>query len=128
VQSLSTRGSTPESEWRVVPKKAFNDNTQRAGPACGQSFATYSCEVMNVTDEQPTQSLGGVAKLGIEGIHTQLECLKYAGTKKRSTNTPSGEGVDISILLLPDLVFDFRPYYINPEFLASAVHNIAAIG
>ena len=83
---------------------------------------------MNVTDEQPTQSFGGVAKLGIEGIHTQLECLKCVGTKKRSTNTPSGEGVDISILLLPDLVFDFRPYYINPEFLASAVHNIAAIG
>ena len=53
----------------------------------------------------------------VDLIHRQLECLKYlAGTKEildSSSQTgrqtaPSGQGIDLSIVLLPDILLDVR--------------------
>jgi FMN phosphatase YigB (HAD superfamily) len=58
--------------------------------------------VLNPTGFRTTPDHCNVVKV----IHTQLESLKYVGTVR--DNVPTGEGVDVSIVLLPDLVFDIR--------------------
>jgi len=83
---------------------------------------------MNVADTQTTGTSNASAtdsskrKNIVHTIHTQLECLKYVGTKK--DNTPTGEGIEVSIALLPDLVFDFRAYNLN----AMPPRKVCAVG
>jgi len=71
---------------------------------------------MKKTHHSPKEQRSVVAELtksAIETIQTQLECLKYVGT--RNGEVPTGQGMPLSILLLPDLVFDFRPYAMRRE-------------
>src|ERR1035438_1505069 len=61
---------------------------------------------------------GGVVPGAVELIHRQLECLKYmAGLKEITVDSstsparrkvPSGHGIDVSVVLLPDILLDVR--------------------
>ena len=49
----------------------------------------------------------------VDLIHRQLECFKYVGGSrdiKGQSGLPSGEGMDVSLVLLPDLLLDVRYY------------------
>lgn len=54
-------------------------------------------------------------------VHRQLELLKYLGGRDRR-NRPSGEGLRIDILLLPDLLIDFHQYNLSES------RNVCAVG
>jgi FMN phosphatase YigB (HAD superfamily) len=49
-------------------------------------------------------------------IHNQLEILKYISGEEKD-NKPSGEGICVDIVLLPDLVLDIRKYNLEDENL-----------
>ncbi len=61
----------------------------------------------------------------VELIHTQLECLKYVGGTKKD-GTPTGQGIDVSIALLPDLLLDFRAHKVKKGGKKCAVGGRAA--
>ncbi len=47
----------------------------------------------------------------VELIHRTLELLKYIGG--HSKGRPTGEGINVEIVLMPDLLLDFRSRYLN---------------
>lgn len=49
----------------------------------------------------------------VELVHRQLECLKYIGGRKDShekVRLPSGQGVEVGIVVLPDILIDVREF------------------
>lgn len=76
----------------------------------------------------------------VETIHTQLECLKYVprpaeevspgrsdgAALSQPSDKSVGEGIDISLLLLPCLVFDFREGHLTKEGKTCVVGGRAA--
>ncbi len=71
-------------------------NKHTATPKAGKCKAVSATELVSITNM----------------LHKQLECLKYIGGKT-TAEKPTGEGVDINILLLPCLALDFRQYNIG---------------
>jgi hypothetical protein len=105
-----------------------SDGTHRgrhtAPPALGPSKPTHhpsGPRTTSGTDSPPTNERTDRESV-VEAIHTQLECLKYVGTIRE--NTPTGEGTPVSILLMPDLVFDFRAYNLR----AQPARKVCAVG
>lgn len=62
----------------------------------------------------------------VDLVHRTLEILKYVGHE--SKGKPTGEGVPVDIVTLPDLLFDFRSMYINdPEGRPCSIGGRAAL-
>ena len=49
----------------------------------------------------------------VDLVHRQLECLKYIGGHRNGE--PTGQGIEIDIVLLPDLLLDFRAYNVRGQ-------------
>ena len=58
----------------------------------------------------------------VDLIHRQLECLKYIGTNRNGI--PTGQGIDMDIVVLPDLLLDFRKENLDP----AGTGSICAVG
>ncbi len=59
----------------------------------------------------------------VDEIHTQLEILKYIGGKDKN-DRPTGEGISINIVTLPDIIMDIREYNIKSNNMKDRVCTI----
>lgn len=46
-------------------------------------------------------------------VHRHLECLKYLGSNDLIRQQPSGQGIPVDIVAMPDLLLDFRQYLLE---------------
>lgn len=77
------------------------------------------------------RSIGGCSMSAVDLVHRQLEFLKYVpGCRPgKSGPEPTGQGIEVDIVLMPDLLLDFRDYnvkHFNPHIKTCTVGGRAA--
>lgn len=132
----SDDGSGPASSVPVGRVARFLATLNRSHPPV--NMKKHSTTIPSVTVDN--RGLSGTPDEVVETVHAQLEYLKYVprsgrqarqdtldgNTAASALEVPAGEGIDISALLLPCLVLDFRKENLHAEGKTCAVGGRAA--
>ena len=75
----------------------------------------WSCSKITPCTDPCCCGIGGCPMTAIDLVHRQLEFLKYVPGWKPGKDgpEPTGQGIEVDIALLPDLLLDFRDYNVE---------------